>query len=108
MALYCQLRNDVGPLHNNNDCYVVDSYIVEVFSLIHQYLLLIPLDQKCFPYYRNKTLFCFHWLKVVFLKSYIYIFFACYKMDMYNLYTSSKTYRIILNCSFDLNFKVLV
>ena len=41
MALYCQLRNDVGQLHNNNDYYVVDCYVVEVFPFIHQYLLFI-------------------------------------------------------------------
>ena len=73
MALYCQLRNDVGQLHNNNDCYVVDCYVVEVFPFIHQYLLLIPLDRKFFPYYRNKTLFCFYWLKGI-LKKATFIF----------------------------------
>ena len=67
-ALYCQLRNDVGQLRNNNDCYVVDCYVVEVFSFFHQYLLLIPLDRKFFLYYGNKTLFCFYWLKGFFLE----------------------------------------
>lgn len=69
MALYCQLRNDIGQQHNNNDCYVVDCYVVEVFSFIHQYWTGI-----FFSYYRNKTLCCFYWLKGFFLKA-TFIFF---------------------------------